>query len=59
MPTLGIIIDDHTTIVPGKLESRGWKDAVNAEVALPFSSWIDEVRPEFRPEFFDAEGNMI
>jgi hypothetical protein len=54
-----IIIDDHTTIVRGKAEARGWKAANNAEIALPDSTWLDEVRPEFRAEFFDADGDMI
>lgn len=54
-----IIIDDHTTIVRGKAEARGWKDARHVEVALPVSSWIKEVRPEFKAEFFDADGDMI
>jgi hypothetical protein len=54
-----IIIDDHTTIVRGKVEARGWKEANNAEIALPDSSWIDEVRPEFRAEFFKPDGGMI
>lgn len=26
-------------------------------MALPVSSWIAEVRPEFKAEFFDADGN--
>ena len=54
-----IIIDDHTTIVRGKAEARGWKDTANAEIALPVSSWLDEVRPEVRAEFFDADGDML
>jgi hypothetical protein len=53
------IIDDHTTIVRGKADARGWKDAEHVEVALPVSSWIEEVRPEFTAEFFDADGDMI
>lgn len=54
-----IIIDDHATIVRGKIEARGWKEASNAEIALPDSRWIDEVSPEFRAEFFDADGDML
>lgn len=54
-----IIIDDHTTIVRGKAEARGWKDADHVEIALPVSSWIKEVRPKFRAEFFDSDGEMI
>jgi len=53
-----IIIDDHATIVRGKVEARGWKDAAHVEIALPVSSWIDEVRPEFREEFFNPDGFM-
>ena len=52
------VIDDHTTIVHGHTDARGWKDAEHVEVALPVSSWIAEVRPEFKAEFFDADGNM-
>jgi hypothetical protein len=54
-----VIIDDHTTIVRGKVDARGWKDAEHVEVALPVSSWIEEVRPEFKAEFFRADGEMI
>jgi hypothetical protein len=54
-----IIIDDHTTIVKGKANARGWKDAKHVEIALPVSSWIDEIRPEFRAEFFTSDGDMI
>jgi hypothetical protein len=54
-----IIIDDHTTVVRGKAEARGWKDAKHVEIALPVSSWIKEVSPKFRAEFFDADGDMI
>jgi hypothetical protein len=54
-----IIIDDHTTIVRGKVQARGWKDAEHVEIALPVSSWIDEIRPEFKAEFFDEDGDMI
>jgi hypothetical protein len=54
-----IIIDDHTTIVRGKVDARGWKDAEHVEIALPVSSWIKQIRPEFKPEFFDADDDMI
>ena len=54
-----IIIDDHTTIVRGKVDAGGWKDAEHVEIALPVSAWIDEVRPEAKREFFDAEGDML
>jgi hypothetical protein len=53
-----IIIDDHTTIVRGKADARGWKDAEHVEVALPVSGWLEEIRPEFRAEFFDADDEM-
>ena len=43
----------------GKAEARGWKDAGHVKVALPVSSWLDEVRPEFRAEFFRPDGGMI
>jgi len=54
-----VIIDDHTTIVRGKTAAGGWKDADFVEVDLPVSSWIKEVRPEFKAEFFEADGDMI
>jgi hypothetical protein len=54
-----IIIDDHTTIVRGNAKARGWKDAASVEVALPVSSWIEEVLPEFKAEFFTTDGDMI
>ena len=54
-----IIIDDHTTIVRGKADAGGWKDADHVEIALPVSSWIKEIRPKFKAEFFDADGDMI
>lgn len=54
-----IIIDDHTTIVRGKADAAGWKDAEHVEIALPVSSWIKEIRPKFKAEFFDADGGMI
>ena len=54
-----IVIDDHTTIVRGKVEARGWKDAEHVEIALPVSAWFGEVRPEFKPEFFSPNGDML
>jgi hypothetical protein len=54
-----IIIDDHTTIVRGTADAGGWKDADHVEIALPVSSWIKEIRPKFKAEFFDADGDMI
>jgi len=54
-----IIIDDHTTIVRGKADAGGWKDAEHVEIALPVSSWIEEIRPTFKAEFFKSDGGMI
>ncbi len=54
-----IIIDDHTTIVRGKADARGWKDAEHVEIGLPVSSWIKEISPRFKAEFFDSDGDMI
>jgi hypothetical protein len=54
-----IVIDDHTTIVRGRVEAGGWKDVEHVEIAPPVSAWIDEIRPEARVEFFDAEGDML
>jgi hypothetical protein len=45
--------------VRGKTEARGWKGAEHVEVELPVSSWVKEIRPEFRDEFFDADGDML
>jgi hypothetical protein len=41
------------------VEAGGWKDVEYVEIALPVSAWIDEVRPEFRAEFFKPDGDMI
>jgi hypothetical protein len=54
-----IIIDDHKTIVRGKADAGGWKDAEYVEIALPVSSWIEEIRPTFKAEFFKSDGGMI
>lgn len=54
-----IITDDHTTIIRGKAKARGWKDAEHVEIALPVSSWIEEIRPEFKAEFFKPDGGTI
>lgn len=54
-----VIVDDHTTIVRGKADAGGWKDAEHVEITLPVSSWIKQIRPKFRAEFFDADGDMI
>ena len=54
-----LILHDHTNIVRGKADAHGWKDAEHVEIALPVSSWIKEIRPKFRAEFFDTDGDMI
>ena len=54
-----IIIDDHDTVVRGNAEGRGWKDIQRRKVALPVSDWIEEIRPEFKAEFFTDDGDMI
>lgn len=54
-----VIIDDHTTIIRGTVDARGWRDAEHVEAALPVSSWIKEIRPEFKAEFFTPDGDMI
>jgi hypothetical protein len=54
-----IIIDDHATIVRGNAVARGWKDTEHVEIALPVSTWVKEIRPEFRAKFFEADGDMI
>ena len=62
MPTPGarIIIDDHTTIVRGKADAGGWKDAEHVEVAhFPSVRGSRKSDPKFRAEFFDADGDMI
>ena len=53
-----IVIDGHHHRAR---ESRrhGWKDAEHVEIALPVSAWIDEVRPGFKAEFFNPDGDMI
>src|SRR4029450_5976872 len=54
-----IIGDDHSTIGRGKAGARGWTDAKHVEIALPVSSWIKEVSPKFRAEFFASGGCML
>jgi hypothetical protein len=53
-----IIDDDGSSIIDGKVHARGWNASHNAEVKLRRSDWIDEVKPEFRDEFFDDEGGV-
>lgn len=52
-----LIVDDHCTIVGRDVHGSGWKNSGSAKVELRESDWIDEIRPEFRSEFFDAEGD--
>ncbi len=51
-----IIDDDGSSTIAGKVFAHGWNASLNADVKLRRSGWIDEVKPEFRNEFFDREG---
>jgi hypothetical protein len=51
-----IIDDDGAAIIDGKVTARGWCASNNAQVALRKSGWRNEVRPEFRDEFFRPDG---
>jgi hypothetical protein len=51
-----IIDDDGPSIIGGKVQAKGWNASNNAEVDMRSSEWIDEVRPEFRDEFFRDNG---
>ena len=53
-----IIDDDGASAIDGKVHACGWNASQNAEVKLRRSDWIDEVKPEFRDEFFDRKGDM-
>ena len=54
-----VIIDgDGASVIDGKVHARGWNRSQNAQVDLPESDWIDEIKPEFRDEFFDRRGDM-
>ena len=60
MPTRNISLSMTTPpSCAGKLWQRGWKDAEHVEIALPVSSWIEQIRPEFKAEFFRPDGDMI
>jgi hypothetical protein len=50
------IVDDHNTRVGGKLIGRGWTD--QAGTSIRSSRWLDEIRPEFKSEFFRDDGLM-
>lgn len=50
------IVDDHNTRVGGKLIGRGWTDKGGTNIRC--SSWLDEIRPEFKSEFFKENGYM-
>jgi hypothetical protein len=49
-----LIVDDHNTSIGGKLVGGGWTDLPDTSVRE--STWLKEVRPELRDEFFDADG---
>lgn len=51
-----LIVDDHQTMVEAEVNARGWKSRGDDDFDWRDSTWFDEVRPEFRDEFFDAEG---
>jgi len=51
-----IIDDDGPSIIGGKVFAKGWNSSRNAEVDMRNSEWIDEVRSEFRDEFFRDNG---
>jgi hypothetical protein len=51
------IVDDHHTYVGRDVHGYGW-NAGHGDVDLPESDWIDEVRPEFKSEFFKDNGYM-
>jgi len=52
-----LIVDDHNTSVGGKLIGGGWTDMPGTSVRE--STWLKEVRPELKREFFNAEGFMM
>lgn len=53
-----IIDDDGASIIDGNVYAKGWCASLNAEVKLRESDWKDEIRPEFRDEFFREDGFM-
>jgi hypothetical protein len=52
------IVDDHYTYVGRDVHGYGWQCAGHGEIDLPESDWIDEIRPEFRSEFFEDNGDV-
>jgi hypothetical protein len=50
-----LIVDDHHTLVGRKVNARGWK-AGHEDFDFRDSTWIDEVKPELKDEFFDSRG---
>jgi hypothetical protein len=50
-----LIVDDHETVVEAEVNAKGWKSS-DSDFDWRDSTWRHEVRPEFRDEFFDAEG---
>lgn len=50
------IVDDHNTIVGRELVGGGWTDMRGTN--LRESTWLREVRPEFKDEFFKENGFM-
>ena len=53
-----VIDDDGSSVIRGKVDARGWNASQNAKVKLRRSEWIKEIKPKFRDEFFDDEGDM-
>ncbi len=52
------IVDDHHTYVGRDVHGYGWQRTGHGEIDLPESDWIDEIRLEFRSEFFEDNGDM-
>jgi hypothetical protein len=52
------IVDDHHTSVGRDVHGYGWHQTGHGEINLPESDWIDEIRPEFRSEFFEDNGDV-
>lgn len=48
------IVDDHNTIVGRKLVGSGWTEMPDTSIRQ--STWLNEVRPQFREEFFQENG---
>jgi hypothetical protein len=53
-----IIDDDGPSAIGGHVKAKGWNASPNASVDLRSSEWIEEIRPEFRDEFFDEDGGF-